>query len=84
MTDSKIETTPRVVEFAAREFVVGVSLLLDDPEFLLHGDGEARRIFFAEQRALAADLGLDFDELCDQQGSPYERDRLKACERGEQ
>lgn len=63
--------TSRVFRFAQQSFETLIENLLDDPSNM--------GWTFAELRALAKDLDLDFDELC-RKGTPFEQERFKRLE----
>jgi len=70
-------TTDRVIEFAVEAFKRHLDDLLDDPSWLIE-DGQVDPVeYIAEQRRIAADLGLDFDLLSEELGTPYEVERLQ-------
>lgn len=80
-TDRSRET--RILGFARACFRTLIEELLDDPSFLIHPDDDynpADELAF--YRLLAADIGLDFDELV-AEGSPEQRERIAKLERGE-
>ncbi|NTF17337.1 hypothetical protein G6L37_02715 [Agrobacterium rubi] len=70
-------TTDRVIEFAAEAFRRHLGELLDDPTWLVE-EGDLDPVeYIAEQRRIAADLGIDFDSLSEEIGSPFEVERLR-------
>jgi hypothetical protein len=80
----KEETHERVFNYARNAFIREVWELLDDPSPLLdryreHGDP---REAIAEMRLLAAELGLDFDQLINE-ATEVESVRFRAIEAGE-
>ena len=70
-------TTDRVIEFAVEAFKRHLGDLLDDPSWLIEDEQVDPVEYIAEQRRIAADLGLDFDNLSGELGSPYEVERLQ-------
>lgn len=77
-------TTDRVIEFAIEAFKRHLDDLLDDPSWLAEDQTrypEEEQVdpveYIAEQRRIAADLGLDFDILSEELGTPYEVERLQ-------
>lgn len=75
-------TTDRVIEFATEAFHRHIDDLLDDPSWLLQEDDLDPSEYIAEQRRIAEDLGIDFDELIQQVGHDYEISRLRDYEAG--
>ena len=68
-----VASTPRVLSFARLHFRIAISALLDDPEGHSFSDVPA---MIDDYRALAHDLGLDFDKLVEDQGTHKEIERL--------
>ncbi len=65
-------------------FEAAIEALLDDPSSLCHQFREFENVSeeFAAWRALATDLGMDFDVLVEKHGSDYEKQRLRDIEAG--
>jgi hypothetical protein len=81
--DALVATTGRVLSYARASFAVDLENLLDDPSDLLHPwRALTPPEYLAEQRRLAHDLGLDYDGLIEQLGTPDERQRLRDIESG--
>lgn len=74
--------TDRVLAFAHDAFLDHIEGLLDDPSFLspMHMPYSEARAYFDEQRAIAADLGLDWDTLLNEHGTAFEIARLMKLE----
>ena len=74
----------RVIAFAHDSFIDHIENLLDDPSWPTPGQHMSKdevRVYFDEQRALAADLGLDFDALVKEHAnSQFEIERLTRLE----
>lgn len=70
-------TTDRVIEFATEAFRRHLGDLLDDPTWLLDEEDLDPVEYIAEQRRIAADLGIDFDSMSEELGSPHEVERLQ-------
>jgi hypothetical protein len=75
-------TTDRVIEFALEAFRRHIDDLLDDPSWLLDEDDLDPPEYIAEQRRIAEDLGIDFEELILQVGHEFEISRLRDYEAG--
>jgi hypothetical protein len=75
-------TTDRVIEFAMEAFRRHIDDLLDDPSWLLDEDDLDPSEYIAEQRRIAEDLGIDFEELILQVGHDFEISRLRDYEAG--
>jgi hypothetical protein len=73
-----VEVSDRILVFAKEAFRKHIQELLDDPSWIY---GEAPQ-YIAEQRLLAKDLDIDFDELVKELGSQFEIIRLTAIEEG--
>jgi hypothetical protein len=77
-------STDRVMRFARNHFESDMEDLLDDPSTLLAPYRErSPQVEIGELRALAADMGLDYDELVGRLGTDFERERLRKIEAGE-
>jgi len=72
-------TTERVLAFARERFIDSFENLMDDPSFLRHPDESPGypAEYFAERRALARDLGFDFDQMVRDHKNAHERERLQ-------
>ncbi len=65
----------RILMFARGCFVAQFEMLMDDP----HGfftDGTNPAGYFALNRLIASDLGLDFDQMVAEHDNEYEQSRL--------
>lgn len=77
------ETTERVLNWARLNLEDYIANLLDDPSHLISPYRQfSPQVEIGELRALAKDLGLDYDELV-AKGSSFERERLRQIESGE-
>lgn len=78
-----VEVSQAVLDYARRRYESSVENLLDDPSDLLHEwRNEEPADYFRDWRQLGRDMGLDFDALVEQHGTPYERKRLRDIESG--
>jgi hypothetical protein len=71
---------PETLEWCRDAFERAVDFLLDDP-YGFDTDPSVIPGIIARHRRVAQDLGLDFDALVAEMGSPYEIERLQKLER---
>jgi hypothetical protein len=77
------EISQDAFEFAQNAYVEHVKSVLDDPSDMLHPWRQHEPAEeFASLRKLGRDLGFDFDAVCVEHGSGYERQRLIDIEAG--
>ena len=70
---------PETLEWAQDAFRSHLDILLDDP-YGFKGDKDAVPGIVQQYRRVAQDLGLDFDTLVAEIGTPYEIERLRKLE----
>ena len=78
------EINKQTLDWAQNAFKNEVENMLDDPSYMLHptrDEEPAETITY--MRAVAADLGLDFNALVTELGSNYEIARFRKIESGE-
>jgi hypothetical protein len=75
-------TTERVLQFAKEAFERHVQDVLDDPSWLLEEPEHEAVEWLAQQRLIASELGVDYDELLER-GSEFEIRRLRQYEAGD-
>ncbi len=61
-----------ILEYARNCYRHEIEELLDDPAW-----AEGYKQYFTDMRILGKELSLDFDEIVENSGTPFERERLK-------
>lgn len=73
--DVKFEVSAKTIKWAREKMVDAIQNMLDDPHW---GDDEYAVDYVDEYRAVAKELGLDFDFVVKQCGTRFEIDRWNA------
>lgn len=74
------EMSARLLTYVRETFERDIADLLDDPSWLLEEGDVWMRNYLVGLRMIGDEIGLDFDKLVGELGSPYEIQRLRVLE----